>query len=521
MPLEKLIDNRLETWYPLMHAMLRPKTSTLEQAEQERLRSQGMYDWIVLHTAAMAKVLDEPEKELFGHVLDHLRDYKELPSRATLEEMVRRNSKFPEAQLDRLALYDEHISFQRSTDAVEMETIFKIRKTAWMQLKFMHATQVARFIAITGVESDDRRGPLRKGVPDAVNFLLEELHSGVFSMEAPVTGGSMEVLADKVVTQYDTNKAEAQANTLTIRTGIPLIDDEMHGYNRKTLNLILGTQGQRKSAVARTIAYYAATFGYRVLFIPMEWPVEEEIGIFAMMHAHNVDHFTGTGAMSIAKYNYARLEASEETFMAEELVGNLKTALGDKLVLRGVPDRSWPAMRAMIEAEDAHAPLDLVVIDYIGLIDCSQARDTTFQMNQYVREIKHMCMHHDGGRGLTVLAPVQGNRKGYDDAIKNGGMWEPSGIYQYSELEKSADTIMFTVQPEEMKVLNTMKIGFCKTRRHGVFQPQVVKVDPKVGLVGGSKQKTEEDAMNLPNRDEPDGDRFWGVDRGSQGTMVQ
>jgi hypothetical protein len=53
-------------------------------------------------------------------------------------------------------------------------------------------------------------------------------------------------------------------------------------------------------------------------------------------------------------------------------------------------------------------------------------------------------------------------------------------------MEKSADNILYCFQDDPLRAKNEMKIGFCKTRRHGVITPRLVTIDPLVGLVGGS-----------------------------------
>jgi hypothetical protein len=97
-----------------------------------------------------------------------------------------------------------------------------------------------------------------------------------------------------------------------------------------------------------------------------------------------------------------------------------------------------------------------------------------------------MCMHFNDDRGIVVVSPVQCNRKGYALAKANGGVWEATDIWMYGEMEKSADNILYTYMPDDLKRANQMKLGFAKTRRHGPIAPQVVDVDPKVSLVGGS-----------------------------------
>jgi hypothetical protein len=314
-------------------------------------------------------------------------------------------------------------------------------------------------------------------------------------------------LADGLMEQYGDIEDQRASGNLMIPTGIPLIDDAMGGLARKTLNLVLGTAGERKSALVRTIAYWASLSGHRVLFIPLEWPYQEEVQIFAMMHAHNFS-FQGAEAFSIGRFRDGLFNKDEKEAMRNVLVPCLKQELGQNLVIRSVEDKSWQSIRQLIEAENANQPLDLIVIDYITLFELGKTNDKTYEMHQAVRELKPLALHLNDDRGVAIVSPVQGSRKGKDEAIAAEGAWEKTGIYMYSEMEKSADNILYTFMPEVLKAENKMKIGFCKTRRHGTIAPLLVEVDPLVSIVGGSPivmaaRRAREEEMTACITDQP------------------
>jgi hypothetical protein len=133
MSVTEFIDTRLDTFFPLLHAMLSGKTSTAEEATQEAARAQEVMHWAADNAYELAQVLDEVEHELIGHLIHHHPDG--APSRAALEDMVRRESKSPEGQLHLLTLYDERLPFLNRIDAIEFKTIFRSREKAWAWLK--------------------------------------------------------------------------------------------------------------------------------------------------------------------------------------------------------------------------------------------------------------------------------------------------------------------------------------------------------------------------------------------------
>jgi hypothetical protein len=478
-----MMDSEQDTFFPLLHAMIR----AVPASEQETLRARAVMKWAGDHGPTILSCLDEDEIKVIGHAMEHWREHHEAPSRKTLEGLVRKDD-LPEAQLGLLENYDVGVPFLTkitgtTIEAADMGALLNGRMESWTRQKARFMLRQAKIILETGQASGNYRDPMRKGFKDMRDFLLQELLLGTFAAKG-TAGGAMKELAPQVASIYRDNEQAKQSGRHKIFTGIPVIDNEIGGFDRKTVNLLLGRTGHRKSAVARTIAYYAALNGFRTLFIPLEWPYEEEIAIFAMMHAHNL-RFEGSEAFSIKRYRDAELNAEEKELLETELVPSLIGQLGTDLVIRSMGFNSWPNIRAMIEAENADQPLDLVVIDHVMLYELGKGIDKTFEMHQIVREMKQMSMHFNDGQGLVFVSPVHGNRKGYETA-KATGVWEATDIYLYSEMEKSADTIVSCYMDDDLKTTNKMKMGFSKSRRSGAVEPRLIEVDSKCGLVGGS-----------------------------------
>jgi hypothetical protein len=481
--MSEMWDSEEETFYGLLYGMIRATPAD----EQETLRARAVMRWAGDHGPAITNCLDEDEARLFQHVMEHWREFHDAPSRQMLEMLARKDD-LPQGQLARLKGYDEAVPditkiIGSVIEAADMGTLLKTRVESWQRQKALFMLQEAKIILETGQASGNYRDPMRKGLKDMRDFLLQELVLGTFAAKG-TAGGSMKELAPKVASIYRDTEAAKQSGRHKIFTGIPVIDNEIGGFDRKTVNLLLGRTGHRKSAVARTIAYYAALNGFRTLFCPLEWPYEEEVAIFGMMHAHNL-RFEGSEAFSIKRYREAELNPYEKELLETELVPSLINQLGTDLVIRSVGFNSWQNIRAMIEAENANQPLDLVVIDHVLVFELGKGNDKNFEMHQIVREMKQMAMHFNDDQGLVFVSPVHGNRKGYETA-KETGVWEATDIYQYSEMEKSADTIVSCYMPEDLKATNKMKMGFSKSRRSGIVEPRLVEVDPKCGLVGGS-----------------------------------
>jgi DnaB-like helicase C terminal domain len=491
--MSQMFDSEPETFYPLLYGMIRAVPAT----DQETLRARAVMKWCGEHGPAIANVLDAEEAWLFHHVMEHWRDHHDAPSRTTLEALVRKDE-FPEGQLAMLDGYDAVVPditkiIGTIIEAADMGALLQARVESWQRQTALFMLREAQLIVQTGLESGDYRNPMRKGVKDMRDFLLQELFSGAFTAPGSLTGGSFTKLAGDVKTIYQENKEERLSGKLMLPTGINWIDQELGGLHRRTLNLILGYVGQRKSSVARTIAIAAAKKGFRVLFMPLEGSVREETGNVGMMEAHAERYHENEG-ITTEFFNKGFLSEAGERFL-DTLAPDLKKVLGDNLAIRSTQDQTWPVIRGLIEAENANGPLDMLVLDYCTLIDVSAARDNTVAMHQVIKELKQLTLNFDGGRGLTVVSPVQGNRKGYEKAKVAAGEWESNDIWQYSELEKSADTVMYTFQDDPLSVINSMKIGFCKHRRAKLGGARTVSIDPLVGLIDGSPQTKRREAL--------------------------
>ena len=154
-------------------------------------------------------------------------------------------------------------------------------------------------------------------------------------------GGWIEDIAQDLGTEYTRDKARATNHSLQIPTGISIFDNHFGGLNRRSLNFILGAVGARKSGLARTIAYNAATQGHRVLVIPTEFTYQEELQIFAAMHADNPKFFTcSKGRFTVDKIHGTKLDEEAEKFLTSDVIPDMKYNLGGKLaILQPAPSR--------------------------------------------------------------------------------------------------------------------------------------------------------------------------------------
>jgi hypothetical protein len=164
-------------------------------------------------------------------------------------------------------------------------------------------------------------------------------------------------------------------------------------------------------------------------------------------------------------------------------------------------DRTWANVKATIESECRTSPVDLVVIDYLSLLNDPHARDAVQAMTRIVQDAKQVAMRSNNGKGLCLLTPVQGNRAGYAAAQASDGAWETSGISQYSELDKSLDNCLYVYTTDDISGEGQLKIGSCKARNGENMPSTFVGINKLAGMVWssqGSKQLEPSDRKVLP-----------------------
>jgi replicative DNA helicase len=232
----------------------------------------------------------------------------------------------------------------------------------------------------------------------------------------------------------------------TLRTH-PDVDRVLGGLQPGDLCVVAGSTGMGKSAFAVQVYVEAALIGKRCVYFSMEmkrYPI--------MCRTAGV----------IGKLNVKRLidrVASDDEKVA---------ALGcwDQLSTCDHDIRSGKFSIADIEAACAalHAqrPLDLVVIDHIGLLTQTDGR---ISREQHIAEVanrsKQLAMHHN----CAVLALCQINREG----SKRAGAPTINDLKDSSAVEQAADSVLIVYRPVQQNSSAAPQDAWCgiKKSRNG------------------------------------------------------
>lgn len=211
--------------------------------------------------------------------------------------------------------------------------------------------------------------------------------------------------------------------------GIPIpfpdIQDTLRGLRPKKLIVIAARPGVGKSAFSWELGYAAALAGKRVLFVSLEMAGIELLERAVMSRA-GVSQYKHRDDLLTSLERRALQEQASVLNNADNAIKILEdpdtTILQVRGLLRALASRGWP--------------VDLLVIDYIQLLDSVGHFDTRAQAISFLtRHLKKIAIAF----GIPVIAISQLNR----DSEKQDREPRLSDLRDSGSIEQDADQVMF------------------------------------------------------------------------------
>lgn len=314
------------------------------------------------------------------------------------------------------------------------------------------------------------------GPDDAIDSLLTRL--GSISRLARSSYIEGEIRSD--VERFKKEMARRLQQGEGIKSGITAIDKLHHGWQPGELIFILGFTSHNKSTFCFNVAYNAAVDQRKNVAV-----VSLEMSAFALQKALMLMHCGHPKWEGKAQ----SLNISSELVMTGMFTEKQAKFFSDVMDdLANSPDygriyyREAQSSVTVTDiqrwAEKLHreTPIDLLVIDYLGLVDLgatSSGMEQSSYLNRVVRQTKLLANSFANGRGIPILSPFQANREGYKDAEKNGGRYKLTAMAWANEAEKSADKVYYTYLDEGLRATNELILGNLKNRDGELMVDQV------------------------------------------------
>ena len=311
-----------------------------------------------------------------------------------------------------------------------------------------------------------------KGVRAATSFLIDQ----AFELLDSTSGSTSTTLCRDVADlreEYLSREAD-ETDSIGILTGFETIDIRYRGFQPGDVALVAGFAGNGKSTMCMNFAHQAMVLGYNVLYLSLEMQADACKRALACIHSGD-EKFQGHPAVLYNDLRTGSLNDKDRDFFLNTVLPDLGTpGYGDIRIECPSSTMSLSDVMAHAETVNRTFPIDLLVIDYIGLIKSGKFSDYKDSLNQLIRDVKQWAMSFDGGRGVPILTPFQCNRHGYEEARKNQGVYEISALSHANEAERTADFVIAIYAPEDERALEEAVVTCLKFRDAETFSPMKV-----------------------------------------------
>ena len=259
---------------------------------------------------------------------------------------------------------------------------------------------------------------------------LEDIREALSNVDFENTEDSRMFLADylpEIINHVGTEKTKG------IPTGFPEIDRLIGGLVKGNLIVVAGRPGMGKSAFATNIGSYVAKHGGTVAHFSLEMSVNE-VGwriLSGETETQESDYDINSPQYDIAsRKSRDALEYMMDTGTYKYCIFDKKSTLNDIL-------RTCKKLKHRVKG------LDLVIVDYIGIIQTQNA-NKNLTRQQILGEITHRLKRFALEEECTVLAVAQLNR---ESEKRNNHEPILSDLRESGDIEQDADIVMFPFRP--------------------------------------------------------------------------
>lgn len=264
-----------------------------------------------------------------------------------------------------------------------------------------------------------------------------------------------------------------------IRFGIPSLDEKTGGFHNGELNLVAGSSSSGKSSACVQLAWHAAVRqGKNVVFATTETLRPQIIRKLVARHA-KLEQFGLPHGLNTKDLKAGTLTETEEIKRVEVINDLTTNPMHGKIYIMQVPRG---ASLSVIEAKTTHINasqfhVDLVVIDYLGLLHPGRARESErVELKNILKEAKQFATTFDDGRGVPVVSPWQTNREGQANASK-AGAYSQAALAETAEAVNSSDVIISIHSTDSTQRYADLKAQVLKNRDGETSEPMPLTVD--------------------------------------------
>jgi len=349
------------------------------------------------------------------------------------------------------------------------------------------AMQIAR-------EGREVRGEEEKGLKDAIQHVTSgatNIHKQIDPRQRAMANVDAVEFLRK---EYETRR-DSPMMAYGVSTGIRPLDEATKGGQVGELWIIGGFTSHGKTTwLLSWVRHAAIECGFNVMVFSLEMTKQQVWRILACGHSAHPKF--DREPLDYEKMKSGTLSAEDERYYLDTLLPDLKSPLYGRIeVETPVGETNLADVRARAEALNRMYPLDMIAIDYVGLLGASKKSvraDKRQILNDNLAGSKQMALEFDHGHGVLVATPHQLNRQGNKKAQENNGVYEIEALSDANEAERSSDVIVTIYHDTPLR---QKKEGVCthlKNRDGAIVEPWNVYFPPEhrfiADLQTGTKQ---------------------------------
>lgn len=377
--------------------------------------------------------------------------------------------------------YAARLEYQKfETYGNDIQNLEHSIKVVWERYKIEELRDIAKTADKIRTVGITVKGKLIQGLEEADKWEAEARNKFNVSMRSGLQEGLFSDGAI-LVQQYEI----AQNRKPGIKTGFEKIDEKTSGGYGGEVWLVSGWAGDGKTKTLINMCYNASVLQHQnSAFLTAEMSCPQVLRNFWTRHTKN-PKFLGHEIL-YEKIKKGTLSESEQEFYLGPFKDDLKSAEYGRLEV--VQCAGWTLLdvRRKLEAINKEYPLNVVYIDYLGLLKSSlRLSNPREDLEERFKEIKRLALEFGNGEQLLVVSAHQINRVGRAeiDKIKSAlklkrteknasqtdSIVRQMGYHLYdlagsAEAERSCDVSIWVMRNQDDNQMNEMRIGMNKNR---------------------------------------------------------
>lgn len=368
-----------------------------------------------------------------------------------------------------LSLFAESVGAETaewgSNYSVLVEEYIEERDQELMQTILQDTAQIMK-------DGREEKGVVIRGVKNALQHLVQQTVELQHRSDPRQRSLSNVEASRKLHTEYITRR-DQPTMAYGLGTGLTPIDEATKGAQIGELWTLAGFVSHGKTTWALSWArYLAIEGGFNVLYFTLEMPREQAWRILATGHSAHPKF--GRPPLDYEKVKSGTLSKEEENFYLNEILPDLRDPNHGLIeVEKPIGRTTMSEIRARAEVLNRSHPLDMIIIDYLGLLAAEKGSKVpkSERINENFILAKQLALEFDHGYGVAVVTPHQINRQGAKAAADNNGVYEINALADANECERSSDTIFAIYQDGPFRQKKECVITNLKNRDGRIVQP--------------------------------------------------